>query len=116
MKKKWSLVLGGGGAKGAYQLGVWQTLRELRIKFECVIGTSVGALNGALMVQGAYNEAFDMWHNINLNTVVNVPKELYVNGKLSINKNNLSTLKKVQRDIIKNGGIDTTPLKQTLQS
>ncbi len=31
MKK--ALVLGGGGSKGAYEIGVWKALDELNIKF-----------------------------------------------------------------------------------
>ncbi len=47
-----ALVLGGGGAHGAYQIGVWQALKEHDINFEIITGTSVGALNGALILQG----------------------------------------------------------------
>ena len=46
-----AVVLSGGGSKGAYQIGVWKALRQLNIKYEIVAGTSVGALNGAMMVQ-----------------------------------------------------------------
>lgn len=45
-----ALVLSGGGAKGAYQVGVWKAMTELGIaKDICVIsGTSVGGINAAL--------------------------------------------------------------------
>ena len=45
---KTGLVFSGGGGKGAYQIGVWKALREYGIEADCVAGTSVGALNGAL--------------------------------------------------------------------
>ncbi len=45
------LVLGGGGARGAYQIGVWKALLEKNIQFEVITGTSVGGLNGALIAQ-----------------------------------------------------------------
>lgn len=48
---KRAIVLSGGGARGAYQIGVWKALRELNIKYDIITGTSVGALNGALMIQ-----------------------------------------------------------------
>ena len=41
------LVLSGGGAKGAWQLGVLKALNECGVQFDTIIGTSVGALNGA---------------------------------------------------------------------
>lgn len=44
------LVLSGGGAKGAYEVGVWQALHEagLGTNVEAVSGTSIGAVNAAL--------------------------------------------------------------------
>lgn len=43
------LVLQGGGALGAYQAGVYQALHEARIEPTWVIGTSIGAINAALI-------------------------------------------------------------------
>ena len=43
------LVLQGGGALGAYQAGVYQGLMEGGIEPDWVIGTSIGAINGALI-------------------------------------------------------------------
>ena len=44
---KRALVLSGGGAKGAYQLGVYKALKRLGIKINIITGTSIGAINGA---------------------------------------------------------------------
>jgi NTE family protein len=43
------LVLQGGGALGAYQVGVYQALHEVGIEPDWVIGTSIGAINAALI-------------------------------------------------------------------
>jgi len=43
------LVLQGGGALGAYQAGVYQALMEGGIEPDWVIGTSIGAINGAII-------------------------------------------------------------------
>ncbi|MBI4290120.1 MAG: patatin-like phospholipase family protein [Betaproteobacteria bacterium] len=43
------LVLQGGGALGAYQVGVYQALHEAGIEPDWVIGTSIGAINGAVI-------------------------------------------------------------------
>jgi NTE family protein len=43
------LVLQGGGALGAYQIGVYQALHEAGIEPDWVIGTSIGAINAALI-------------------------------------------------------------------
>ncbi|TMH36734.1 MAG: patatin-like phospholipase family protein [Betaproteobacteria bacterium] len=50
------LVLQGGGALGAYQVGVYQALHEAGIEPDWVIGTSIGAINAALI---AGNKAED---------------------------------------------------------
>jgi NTE family protein len=43
------LVFQGGGALGAYQAGVYQAMHEAGIEPDWVIGTSIGAINGALI-------------------------------------------------------------------
>ncbi len=43
------LILQGGGALGAYQAGVYQQLQEHQIPLDWVIGTSIGAINSALI-------------------------------------------------------------------
>lgn len=43
------LVLSGGGAKGAYQVGVLKALLELGASIDMVAGASMGALNGAVL-------------------------------------------------------------------
>lgn len=47
---RYGLVLSGGGAKGAYEVGVWQALHEAGIAGDvaAVSGTSIGAVNAAL--------------------------------------------------------------------
>src|SRR5688572_29499199 len=51
-RPKISLVLAGGGAKGAAHIGVLRVLDELRIPVDCVVGTSMGALVGATFATG----------------------------------------------------------------
>lgn len=43
------LVFQGGGALGAYQAGVYQALQEAGVEPDWVIGTSIGAINAALI-------------------------------------------------------------------
>ena len=50
------LVLQGGGALGAYQVGVYQALHEAGVEPDWVIGTSIGAINASLI---AGNEPAD---------------------------------------------------------
>ena len=67
---KTAIVLAGGGSRGAYQIGVWKALREMGIDYQLVTGTSVGALNGVLMVQQEYDKALAVWENISSQQVL----------------------------------------------
>ena len=60
-KKRTALVLGGGGSRGAYEIGVWQALKELGIRIDMVYGTSVGAINAAMVAQGDLDLTATLW-------------------------------------------------------
>jgi NTE family protein len=49
---KTALVLCGGGAQGAAEIGFYQAMTELGIKPDFIVGSSVGALNGAFIASG----------------------------------------------------------------
>lgn len=66
---KRAIVLSGGGSKGAYQIGVWKALKKLNITYDIVTGTSVGALNAALMVQKDYMRSLWLWYNIDFSKI-----------------------------------------------
>lgn len=62
------LVFQGGGALGAYQIGVYQALQEAGVEPDWVIGTSIGAINAALIAGSAPGERLDklreFWHRV----------------------------------------------------
>lgn len=51
-----ALVLCGGSSRGALEVGLYRALRELRIPVDFVIGSSIGALNGAFIAAGVSPE------------------------------------------------------------
>jgi NTE family protein len=53
------LVLQGGGALGAYQVGVYQALHEAGVEPDWVIGTSIGAINAALIAGNPMQKRLD---------------------------------------------------------
>lgn len=60
-----TLVLSGGGTKGAFQVGAEQVLREEGgFQWERIFGVSVGALNGLLLAQGEYQRLLEIWRTI----------------------------------------------------
>lgn len=113
--KEYGIVLEGGGAKGAYQIGVWKAFLELGVKVKGVSGVSVGALNGALMTMGNFDEAERLWSNMTYSTVMNVNDRQM--DKLMQGKIKELSIKEITKDttkIIMDGGIDITPLKNLI--
>ncbi len=49
---KRALILSGGGARGAFQVGVWKYLHEKKWIPDLISGTSIGAVNAAAIVSG----------------------------------------------------------------
>lgn len=69
---KTALVLSGGGSRGAYEIGVWKALCALEIKIDLVVGTSVGAINGAMVAQGDLEAAERLWPQLETDMVFDV--------------------------------------------
>lgn len=110
--KTYGLALEGGGAKGAYQIGAWKALREAGIRFSAVSGTSVGALNGAMIVMDDLEKAENVWNNIHFSQVMDVDDEemrRLMNRDIPLSELK-STLRSVA-DIVRNRGFDVTPLR-----
>ncbi len=101
-----ALVLSGGGSKGSYQIGVWKALKKLHIKFDIVTGTSIGALNGALITQKSYRKALKLWNNVNLELLF---------GEQAANKtNDIDIMKMYGKEFIKNGGMDVKEIEKLI--
>ena len=62
------LVLQGGGALGAYQVGVYQALHEAGVEPDWIVGTSIGAINASLIAGNEparrLNALRDFWSRV----------------------------------------------------
>jgi len=104
------LALEGGGAKGAYQVGAYLALINNGIKFNFIAGTSIGALNSALMVQGDTQKLMNIWLNTTTD-IIGIKSDFIT--KLRTKKLKIDDLKegfKSIKTIIHNKGIDTEPI------
>lgn len=113
--KEYGLVLEGGGAKGAYQIGVWRAFLEYGVKIKGISGVSVGALNGALMCMGDYERAESLWENISYSQVMNVD-DIKIDNIIKRNFSAISfrELRKDTAKLITDKGIDATPLMELI--
>lgn len=96
---KRGLVLAGGGARGSYQVGVYQALEELGWRPNVITGTSVGCLNGAMFATGQWATARDMWLTIDTRQVITDPPDPD-QGVLNF-----------WQETVRCGGLDVTPLE-----
>ena len=113
--KTYAIALSGGGAKGGYEVGVWRALQEEGLKYSAVSGTSVGALNGALMAMRDLDTAEELWRNIRYSDVMDVDDENM--GKLfdkKVRGIDIGGIVKKAYVTFRDGGFDITPLRNLL--
>lgn len=112
LDKEYGIVLEGGGAKGAYQVGAWKALREAGVKIKGIAGTSVGALNGALMCMGDLELAESVWGNLTYSQVMDVEDE----KMQQLLEREMPFWEAISNvfERMGEGGLDVTPLKDLL--
>lgn len=97
--EKIGLVLEGGGVKGAYQVGALRAIEEAGIRFDGVVGTSIGAVNGSLYVTGGYAKMYEMWKNVDTDTIY--PVEMHYLRNIKAKEWDFDTLVYVGKCVFK---------------
>lgn len=110
MEKEFALVLAGGGTRGAYQVGAWKALKDLGIKVKAVMGTSIGSLNGALILQDDVDLMIDLYQNLELKNMMEINEKIDTNRNLFDFKN----LKPLIKEYRIQKGINNEPLRETI--
>ena len=114
LSKEYGLVLDGGGARGAYQIGAWKALHEAGVQIRGIAGTSVGALNGALICMGDVDEAEHIWKEMTFSKVMDVDDDWM--ERLFQKEVPMRELLKELMLRLRDGGIDVTPLKDLIHN
>ncbi|SCZ80572.1 patatin-like phospholipase family protein [Acidaminobacter hydrogenoformans] len=110
------LVLEGGGAKGSYHVGVWKALRELGIDIEGVAGTSIGAINGAYIIQDDFDLAWEIWYNMKPTHVFKGDEKLMDKIiRMDLETGDFNKIHASLKRFISEGGLDITPLRKLLK-
>jgi len=105
------LVLSGGGARGAYQIGVWKAMKEANVihQVKKVFGTSVGAINGAAFAQGDFKLAEQLWKELHYSRVFHNYSEIAASAEYKPR-----AIYQVFVKLIKEKGFNVEPLKELL--
>lgn len=105
----YGLVLAGGGARGAYEVGAWRALKEQGIEIGAVCGTSIGSINGAIFAQGDAELAEQLWRGISVSDVVDMSS--FAEDKLMSVKN----IRVFIDELRANNGLSMQPLEKLLR-
>lgn len=113
----YGLVLEGGGAKGSYHMGAYKAIIEEGLEIGAIAGTSIGALNGAMIVQGDYEKALELWHDLKYSMVINANDEEIERLKHKrLDKDDVKLLSEKLKMVISDRGFDITPFKNLLNT
>ncbi|MDD2434397.1 MAG: patatin-like phospholipase family protein [Bacilli bacterium] len=86
--KKVGLVLGGGGGKGSYQIGVYKYLKERGFvaQIQGISANSIGALNLSLLASGNVEMAEEIWTGLKRSQILTLKnvREYFQKGSFSI--------------------------------
>lgn len=113
MKK--ALVLCGGGSLGSYEVGAWRYLRERGESFDIVCGTSIGAINGAMVALDAYEECLHLWEAVTIDKVMNEGFNISEDLLSNVRSITSEKFRKVVSNYIRNKGVDISPFKKLVQ-
>ncbi|MCR3955365.1 MAG: patatin-like phospholipase family protein [Gudongella sp.] len=111
----YGIVLEGGGAKGSYQAGAYRAISENGLEISAVAGTSIGALNGAMIVQGEFDTCIQLWNDIRYSDIIR-DNDQEIN-RLLHSRPDRHTVKVVAdklRGAILNKGFDITPFREMI--
>jgi len=113
------LALEGGGARGAYHIGVVKALLENGYDFDGFVGTSIGAINAAALAQGDFNKIHDSWSNISPDQLFDDDEQRFFNyidaHGFRLNTEFSSTIKKMLLKM-RSGGIGTEKIKAFMKA
>ncbi len=113
--KEYSLVLEGGGAKGAYQIGAIKALMENGYSFDTIVGTSIGAINAAFLVQGDMDKIEKLWKTLSFKDLMDINNDIAESlFSRQINLNVLNELRRNLNTALKAKGIDTALMRKLL--
>ena len=112
------LALEGGGARGAYHVGVVKALYEAGYQFDGFCGTSIGSINAAILAQGDFDKLHELWMDIQPAQLFGEPlARLMALGERSYSGDLKISLPQLWREIREaglDGGVDTKRMKQLI--
>lgn len=109
------VALEGGGARGAYHVGAIKALYEAGYAFDGYVGTSIGAINAAVLAQGDFDQLERMWRSVTPEMLFSDPLvKLLKLGERSFGGDFVADVRGLIGELRQTGlhkGVDTTRMK-----
>ncbi|MCL2610523.1 MAG: patatin-like phospholipase family protein [Defluviitaleaceae bacterium] len=110
---KIGIALEGGGAKGAYHVGVYKAYLENGYKFDGFVGTSIGAINAAAFASADFETTLKLWENISLMQLFDEDVAEVLEWETAKSDGRLGDrIKSTISKVIAHKGIDTTKIRE----
>ncbi|MGL4982407.1 MAG: patatin-like phospholipase family protein [Treponemataceae bacterium] len=111
--EKYALVLGGGGAKGAYEMGVFRALKDVNYPIHLVTGTSVGSLNSIFVVMDDLDAGIKLWNTVDETMIFSNPDNVGLSKNLEVDSDDMKTMVK---SLVNKKTTAVQPLKDLIAS
>lgn len=105
------IIFSGGGARGAFQAGVYKQLMHKGYNPDAVAGISVGALNGAMIATGKAEAMIRVWENISKDKVLKKNNTVRSIKRFLLHKSGISFLNRGKQPL---GYYDNSPLRSLI--
>lgn len=111
MPSKNGLVLSGGGVRGSYQIGAYLALKKSGIRFNAVVGTSIGSFNASMIASHEERKLLSFWENIDMAKFLEIDPVLTEKG---LDAKTITAFFKTAEEKIRNNGFNVQPLRDEL--
>ena len=111
-KIKRGFALEGGGAKGAYQMGVIKAYLEAGCEIHGVVGTSIGAINAAMIASGEFDKAVELWETISFDKLFD---QEFIDA-MKIDNNFPGNITTALRKFVTERGINQAKMREYLET
>jgi len=113
------LALEGGGARGAYHLGVIKALYQNGYEFDGFVGTSIGAINAAILAQGDFQKALELWTDISMDKVFDMDEQLLLQfadlKNIKLDASLPDDIRRALAKVVYSGGLNTNKIREMIE-
>ena len=109
----------GGGARGAYHIGAVKALYENGYEFDGFVGTSIGAINAAILAQGDFQKSLELWPDISMDKVFDMDEQLLLRftdlKSIRLDAALPDDIRRALAKVVYSGGLNTNKIRAMIE-